>query len=96
LINKNPLCKYNDYDYPLWYWRTCFGALGGFILTSFILLARIIYSKPGFECVPFYTAFNIAFMGTIATALSLYFNWGGVCIDVLGFELIIIILDLNY
>jgi len=86
-MNKNPLCTETDYDYPLWYWRICFTVLGGFILTWFSILMRIVYSKPGFECVPFYTTFNIVSMGTIATVLSLFLNWGGVCIDVLGFDL---------
>ena len=54
------------------------------MVTWTILFSRIANSKPGYECVPFYTAINIVSMGALATILSLFFNWGGICIDVLG------------
>ena len=38
--------------------------------------------------VPHLVAFNIVSMGTLATFLSLILNWGGLCIDVLGYVII--------
>mmetsp|Transcript_19791 Transcript_19791/g.27208 ORF Transcript_19791/g.27208 Transcript_19791/m.27208 type:complete len:730 (-) Transcript_19791:249-2438(-) len=84
IYSKNPLCPYSDFDYGNWYWYTCMCALGGFLTTWGVLLTKIVQSKPGNERVPYLTAFNIVSMGSLATILSLVFEWGGVCIDVLG------------
>jgi hypothetical protein len=48
------------------------------------LLSKILQSKVGPERVPYFTAFNIVSMGTIATMLAVIFDWGGICIDSLG------------
>ena len=82
--SKFPLCNLSDANYPRWYKSMYLIVLGGFMVTWTILFSRIANSKPGYECVPFYTAINIVSMGALATILSLFFNWGGICIDVLG------------
>mmetsp|Transcript_30216 Transcript_30216/g.41566 ORF Transcript_30216/g.41566 Transcript_30216/m.41566 type:complete len:767 (-) Transcript_30216:185-2485(-) len=84
MYSKSPLCNTSDRYYPRWYQSIYLIVLGGFMVTWLILLSRIVNSKPGFECVPFYTAINIVSMGAVATILAIFFNWGGVCVDVLG------------
>jgi len=82
--SKHPLCPHTDEIYPKWYWTVCLATMGGFICTWIVLLTRLMNSPSSFENAPTYTAFNVVSMGTLATVLSVFFNWGGVCIDVLG------------
>ena len=58
--------------------------LGGFCMTWLILLAKIIQAPSRHENVPNFVAFHIVSMATLATTCTLFFNWGGVCIDALG------------
>jgi hypothetical protein len=83
-FSKRPLCPHSDHYYPEWYWRTNFGCLGGFILILCVLFMKLFQLKPGSKRIPLLVAFNIVTMGTVATILALCFEWGGVCIDVLG------------
>ena len=86
IYSKNPLCPHSDLKYGKWYWYTIVVVFGGFLTTWGELLTKIVQSNPGNERVPYLTAFNIVTMGTLATLLSLVFDWGGVCIDVLGYD----------
>ena len=88
LYSRSPLCPYSDNDYPLWYWMVCYTVLGGYIMTWIILFTRIFYSnKATLANEQYYTAFHMVSMGFLATAIGLFFDWGGICVDVLGFEL---------
>jgi hypothetical protein len=82
--SKKPLCPHSDHHFPEWYWYTNFGVLGGFIVVLFVLLLKMIQSESGSKRITSLVAFNIVLMGTIATILALCFEWGGMCIDVLG------------
>lgn len=84
--NSHPLCPGNDLDYPTWYWYLNFGVLGAFIFVWISLIIKISQIKRAEEKTPHLVAINIVSMGTIATLLALLFDWGGVCIDVLGFD----------
>jgi len=86
-LSSSPLCPHSDFDYGNIYWYICYGVLGGFLIVWISLLTKIIQSTPGSERVPYFTAFNIVSMGTIATILAVM-DWGGVCIDVLGYVLL--------
>lgn len=83
LYNDNPLCPYSDKDFGNTYWNICFTCLGGFLLIFFSLVMKLFQLKGG-KRVPLLVSINIVSMGTIATALSLIFEWGGVCVDGLG------------
>ena len=85
LFSKHPLCRYSDKEYPQWYWIFCYTILGGFLISWMLLLVRIIYAKSGNGSETVFIAFNIVSMGTLATAIALIFNWGGICVDALGF-----------
>jgi hypothetical protein len=60
------------------------GVMGAFAMIWCALFMRILSITDASKRVPYIVAFNIVSMGTIATALALVWNWGGVCIDVLG------------
>ena len=79
-----PLCPHSDVEYPRWYWYICYGVLGAFIIIWFVVLSKISQIEILEDKVPHLLAFNIVSMGTLATILALVWNWGGVCIDVLG------------
>jgi ABC-type Co2+ transport system permease subunit len=59
--------------------------LGGFIIKWCSFLAKISQTKLGDEQIIYTYGFNILSMSVIATILSLFWNWGGICIDVLGY-----------
>jgi hypothetical protein len=61
-----------------------YSVLGGFVLIWCALFMRLLSIIDVSKRVPYIIAFSIVSMGTIATALALFWNWGGVCIDVLG------------
>jgi signal transduction histidine kinase len=82
--NRQVLCPHSDKDYGEWYWRTNYACLGGFVLILCVLIMKLLQLKEGSKRVPLLVAINIVTMGTIATFLALCFEWGGVCIDVLG------------
>lgn len=83
--HEDPLCPLSDENFPVWYWYSNFAVFGAFVfvwLTLFIKVNQIHSAK---EKIPHLVAFNIVSMGTLATGLALFFDWGGLCIDVLGF-----------
>ena len=81
----NPLCPHSDWYYPIWYWYICYGVLGAFtIITLLLVITKISHIDAIEDRVPHLVACNIILISTIATVLTLVLNWGGVCIDVLG------------
>ena len=84
-VNKNPLCPYNDFEYPYWYWYSNFGVLGAYILIWIALIIKIVQIESALEKTPHLVAFHIVSIGMVATALALFLDWGGVCIDRLGY-----------
>ena len=82
--SADPLCAFDDHDYPLWYWHTCYAVLGAFVIIWLVVLSKISQIHQLEDKVPHLVAFNIVSMGTLATILALVWNWGGLCIDVLG------------
>ena len=80
----HPLCPHSSLQYPIWYWHTCYGVLGAFIILWFVILSKISQITELVDKVPHILAFNIVSMGTLATILALVLDWGGLCIDVLG------------
>lgn len=83
LYNEYPLCPYTDINYGVVYWNSCYACLGGFVIVLCTLIMKVFQLKGG-KRVPLLVSINIVSMGTIATALALIFEWGGVCIDGLG------------
>lgn len=79
----NPLCHHSDQHYPIWYWYICHGVLGAFTITLLLVITKISQVDTIEDKVPHLVACNIIMISTIATVLSLV-DWGGVCIDVLG------------
>jgi len=84
LFSSSPLCPHSDRNFGKFYWYSCSIVFGGFLFTWSILFTRILQSRPGNERVPYFTAFNILSMSSIASLLEIAFTWGGVCTDVLG------------
>ncbi len=84
IYNENALCPHSDANFANWYWYTMYSVLGGFALIWSALCMRLLSVTDSSKRVPYIVAFNIVTMGTIATVLALFWNWGGVCIDVLG------------
>ena len=84
-MNEGPLCPYNDFNYPYWYWYSNFGVFGAYILIWTALIIKIVQIESAVEKTPHLVAFNIVSIGMVATALAVILDWGGVCIDILGF-----------
>ena len=57
---------------------------GGYIQMLFTWIARVWRSRRDEEIAMHYIGLSVVAMGTITSALSLFLNWGGVCIDKLG------------
>ena len=89
-FSTNPLCPYTHREYPSWYWFINYCVCGGFLITSTMLALKICFSH-GDQKVPYMATFCICFMATIATLLSLIWDWGGTCVDLFGYDLMYII-----
>lgn len=83
IYSEHPLCPYTAREYGPVYWHACFACLGGFILILCLLIIKVVQLKGG-KKIPLSVSINIVSMGTIATALNLFIEWGGTCIDGLG------------
>mmetsp|Transcript_3773 Transcript_3773/g.5315 ORF Transcript_3773/g.5315 Transcript_3773/m.5315 type:complete len:648 (+) Transcript_3773:74-2017(+) len=81
--NKYPICPHMGTDFKIWYLLGFFSILSGFIITWVIMLGRLFITKTTLQRTSYLIFFNIVSMGMVATFLAL-FDWGGVCIDVLG------------
>ena len=83
-FSSQPLCPNNSDKYEIWYWYSYYGIFGGFLVVCMILLMKLVRSKPGKERTLFYFTLNNVSIATIATFLAIEFDWGGICIDILG------------
>lgn len=81
---NDPLCSDTAKDYPPWYWNACSAVLASFITIILVVLNKIFGVKVEHEKVPLYFGLNIVFRGSLSTALILFFQWGGICVDALG------------
>lgn len=85
ISSEHPLCPFTDRYYPFWYWYICYGVLGAFIITLLLVISKISQIRELEDKVPHMVACNIILISTIASILAFVLNWGGVCIDVLGY-----------
>jgi signal transduction histidine kinase/CheY-like chemotaxis protein len=86
IFSNNPICSGDHIDYSNYYWYSMFFVLGGFSVVLSNIVIRIINTDAkeiSKKCL-FYIALNLILITTIATILSIVFNWGGICIDQLG------------
>jgi hypothetical protein len=82
--STQPLCPHSD-NTDQWYLSTCAGVATGFLLTLLIVCMKIIKIKDDdIEKIPYLVMLNIVLINSIGTFLSIFFNWGGICIDSLG------------
>ena len=81
--NANPLCPYLDYT-EQWYLYLCAGVITGFLLTVIIVCMKLMKLDDDIERLPYLVMLNIVLISSIGVILSVFFNWGGVCIDSLG------------
>ena len=45
--------------------------------------AKVLQTKPGEHRIPYLVALHIVAIASMATGLSVLWEWGGVCVDVL-------------
>lgn len=50
-----------------------------------LLLSKLVQSTAAGEHVSYMIALSITSMATVSTFLTLFFSWGGVCVDTLGY-----------
>ena len=80
--NKTPLCHYNDKQYNNDYWYSYYTILGAFLSTSIFILFKMFFSNyDSHKTIPLIMTANIILISTISTGMSIFFNWGGICID---------------
>jgi len=83
-INSRPLCPFEHSEFEESVDAINIFVFGGFFFVWLVLLQKVYTVRSGQKRVPLLTAFNIVSIGLIATFLVVAFDWGGVCIDVLG------------
>ena len=81
--SEYPICPLNN-GYSNGYWYMCFACLGGFVMSWFVLLFKLFQFKDKKSRIPQFIGLNILSIGALTTLLTVMFDWGGVCIDVLG------------
>ena len=82
--NPNPLCPYDHYDYPQWYWYSNYTCLGGIVTLWINICFRLLKENHSQLTVPIYITLNIITMTMLSYILSIALNWGGICIDQLN------------
>ena len=83
LSHMTPMCPHTSEGFPFWYFASCYSVLGGFMMIWLLLVVKVLTIKEENKRVPIWVALGIVTMATISTILGI-FDWGGVCIDVLG------------
>ncbi len=81
--SKYPLCPHSDFT-DQWYLHASVSTFIGFVLTLLIVCMRIVKIDNDIERLPYLVILNIIVISTIGTMLSVFFNWGGMCLDSLG------------
>ena len=79
-----PLCPHSDVSYEQWYFSSIFASLGGFCMIFIVLCAKILQVGPTKSRTPLLVALQIVLMGLVSNVLLAFWDWGGVCIDVLN------------
>ena len=83
--SAKPLCPYSEkeFDPPAWYTATLYTCLGGFFMIWMALALKVYLTESSKARVLLFAGLQIVSMGTIATMLAVFWEWGGFCIDVL-------------
>ena len=79
-----PLCPHSDASYDPWYFSSIFASLGGFFMIFIVLSLKIVQVGQTKSRIPLLVALQIVLMGLISNILLAFWDWGGVCIDVLN------------
>ena len=81
--SKSPICPYSHDSYPAMYWNSMYFILGGFVMILANIVTRFFTTnKEDFnKRFLYWIAFHMIFISSISTALTIIFNFGGVCID---------------
>ena len=79
-----PLCPHSDASYDQWYFYSIFASLGGFCMIFVVLCLKILQVGATKSRIPLLVALQIVLMGLVANVLLAFWDWGGVCIDVLN------------
>ena len=82
-FSESPLCPHSEF-FDQWYLYTSMISFTGFVLTLLIVFMRIMNIDNANEKLPYFVILNIIIISTIGTMLTVFFNWGGMCIDSLG------------
>jgi len=61
--------------------------LGGYLIIDLMVLYKIYQLPSGTKRIPQWVSFHCSLMGTASTLLSIGWNWGGLCVDSLGFTI---------
>ena len=80
----SPLCPHSDVSYDPWYFSSIFASLGGFCMIFVVLCLKMVQVGPTKSRIPLLVALQIVLMGLVANVLLAFWDWGGVCIDVLN------------
>lgn len=84
----NPLCSNDHMFLGAWYHYANCAILSAFICASMVMSVRLMHWRvvQNDKYTAAYTIFfNVVAMSTVATFLNVCFNWGGICIDRLGY-----------
>ena len=82
--SKSPLCPYTDENYNKAYFYINYSVFGGFVTSTVFTFLTILWVHLDLQKkLSLIVSLNIVLIGSITTLLSFY-NWGGLCIDVLG------------
>ena len=82
--SKYPLCPYT-HNTDQWSSSVGVSVVTGFLLTLIIVCMKIIkINYDDTERLPYLVMLNIVLISSIGSILSVFFNWGGMCIDSLG------------
>jgi signal transduction histidine kinase len=88
ILSAKPICPYIVDSYDNFYWYNMYFILGGYCIVLAEIILRIINtdSTKTNKLFLFYVSVNIIAITTISTSLTIFLNWGGLCIDNLGIE----------
>ena len=80
-----PLCTHDIRITGTFYNFASAASLGGFFFTWISLFAKIIQIGPGTERIPTLLTFNVVSISFLSKLLIATSNWGGTCVDSLGY-----------
>lgn len=81
VYSKNKICN-NDYKFDVDYFYSYYVIFGAFLSTCCFVLFKMAFScYDVHKTIPLIVVSNIILISTISTGLSIFLNWGGLCID---------------